>query len=389
MPDDSTPSIRETLAEAMKTATEPDPAEIPADEPVSVPEGGEADGKPAPVEGGAKGDRPRDPATGKFLPKEPATGQAGQSSGQKDMAGQKPEDAPAKDPGPAESVDLPHTLPENWKADLRKLPVEAQKIFADRYRQMEADYTRKTMELRPYREVAEFFAPHAHELAMAGLTPAQVIQRWAAAERMIQSDPVNAITRLAGLYLDPQNPNHAAFLQALQGMGQSGEEEVDPRIRQLEQRIAQMQQALGAVGGYQQQQVVNSALAQVQAFAEAAGPDGQKLHPFMDDPEVVREMAARAKFIRDQGRTPDLEQIYQEVVWASPHLRPRMIEAEVQRAKAEAAAKAAEEARKQAERAARAGASVRGAPAPGLSPSQPQSLREELEGQARRFGFIQ
>ena len=364
MPDDlqtPEPSLRDSIAaavdkvESAQPASEGvQPAEIPA-KPAEPPEKLTAEQQAA---------KDRD-EKGRFLPK-------GKEAAEKPAAVAAPPatgapEAPVAAPAPAETVEPPAHWSQADKEALKKAPAEVQGWLLKRYKDMEADYTRKTQDiahLRDYAPIDQMFQPYKVALSAQGLTPQALIQRWAAAEQQLSANPTATLAHFAKLYrVDPNQ-----LVQAMQG-GQKIPAELHPVMQELNALKSQVngwQQA-------QQQQQFNSTRSEIDQFAAQTAADGSPAHPHFD--EVLDDMVAMAGAEMQQGRKPDLQNLYERAVWANPATRQKQLEATALQAqqKQQAAAK------EHAANSRRAGSSITGAPTPGQMPlPEPKSVREAV-----------
>ncbi|MGH6892228.1 MAG: hypothetical protein ACREEP_08235 [Dongiaceae bacterium] len=342
-------SVRAELEKAFAEAETP-PAE-PTSPPAPTPEPG------VPHEAGPAappGERPRD-EKGRFLPEKKLA----------DETAGLPVSSPVSPPPvetTAESKPDPLSGMGMTKGDMemfRALPEAAQKFLSRRYREMDTGRQQKETALaglRDYEPVAEMFAPYQGQLKAAGLTAAQVIQRWASAEQALQQDARGTLIRLAQMYgVDPKELAGEAPQQAAATAQNAGPSwlEGDPVVQQLRSQVAQAQAHI-------QQFTQGQAEAQIQSFADMRDAKGALAHPYFE--KVVDEMIALTRGERASGRAPDLEAIYQKACRANDEIYQ-----ELSAAQRDAAAKDYERrAREKAAAAGKAGISVgSGAPLPG------------------------
>lgn len=322
------PSLRDVIASAFEPPAEPATASEPAEE-APVPE--ETDTPPAEVE----------------------------------AAPEKTEAPPAEEtkPEPAPYESLPLSAAE--KEALSKLTPEAQKVFVERYKAMEGDYTRKRQEDSAFRKswesVDEIFKPHVDYLRAQGETPASVIQRWASTAQLLQKDPVGGLKWLASQYgVDPSQ------------LAQTQEYE-DPDIKALKDEITGLKTSLSQQQATQYQQRLNTIERSIEEFANQKDEGGALLHPHFS--ELQADMAILAQGASQAGQTLSLDELYQRAAWANPSVRAKLV------AQQEAATKARleQEARERAAAAKKAASSLNGHSG-GASSAQPKrSIREELE----------
>jgi hypothetical protein len=248
----------------------------------------------------------------------------------------------------------------------KALPEAAQKFLTRRYREMETGL-KDVLPLREFQPVAEMFKPYEAQLRMAGLTPSGVIQRWAAAEQMLQQNPVAALGRLAQMYgvdlaqIAPQASQQAS--QAPQQGGDSG-----PSWLAADPLMQRTQQELDWVKAQLAERETQHYAGQIDQFANMKGQDGKLAHPYF---EKVRQRMGAMVGSLPQGAVPDLEALYQEACWGHPEIREELLAAQ-----RDAAARAAQSAAQaKAAAAGKAGISLgSGAPLPGSDRPAPQSM---------------
>lgn len=250
--------------------------------------------------------------------------------------------------------------PDHWdpqfRDDFDKMDPWAQKFLLDRHKAMESDYTRKTQEhsefLRSYQPVDEMMRAFAPAMQQQGISQAELIRRWAAAESALNANPAHAIKQLMTHYGVNQD---ALYDQLGYDTGTQ-----DPQVQALQQQVANLTTSITA--GQR-----NASRAQIDQFAAETTEAGTPAHPYFDD--VVNDMVMLAGVAKSQGKAVDLGGLYDQACWMNTSVRQKMVEAsqsansEANQKAAEAAAKkATDEARQKAEKAKRAAKSVTGDP---------------------------
>jgi len=193
-----------------------------------------------------------------------------------------------------------------------------------------------------------------------------VIQRWAAAEQALSTDPVGAIKHLAQSY----------GVDLAQLAGQPGEErQVNPELLALRREVTELRGSYESRVRAEQESQRAVVVNEITQFADAKDESGAPRHPFFE--EVFDDLLILAQAERAAGRVPKLDDLYDRAVWANPTTRARQMTSQ----REAEARKQAEGAKVRSAAALRAGGSVTGAPnGSGASPSAPKSsLREELE----------
>ena len=272
-----------------------------------------------------------------------------------------------------ESTDEPEKLsaPEHWskehKETFASLAPEAQTFLLERHKAMEGDYTRKSMEVaeirKNYEPIEQIFATYQADLKAQGITPAEVINRWASVDRFLAEHPAEGIQWLAQSYnID---------------LGQLVEQPVNPELMQLRQEIHALKGSMSQRAQQEQWSKQQTYTQQIESFSTETDEAGNPAHPYFES--VVEDMVILAQAEQAAGRTPELKALYERAIWSNPEVRERMLSDQ----KAEQARKADQEARAKAAKAKKAGKSVSGSPTGSASMSEDMNLRESLE---RQFG---
>lgn len=238
---------------------------------------------------------------GRFAPKEPA--EAGSDAPAKAEAAETTEAKPA--------VVQPLEPHPRWsdaeKADFAKLPTEGQKIVLERYRSMEADYTRKSQDVAEFRKSAEpllqAVQPFQQYLAsiepVIGMKAPDMIRGMLTMEHSLRTgtpdQKVQALSQLASSYgID------------LAAMSRGEGAQPNPLIDNLRQTVSQLSQKLNQFEQTTQQQTLDQIKAEVTAFENAKTAEGQPKYPHY--PRVRGIMAQLV--VQDGGLT--LEQAYEQ-----------------------------------------------------------------------------
>ncbi len=347
--------LRAVIAESIKANT-------PAEETTEAPPE-EADAEP-------KAERARGP-DGKFLPKEAS--EDGPPEAPAEPEGEaKPKEAPegAETPDeaqkPAETAPKGAEPPLHWpQADkqwLASLPVEHQASVLQRFKQMEAGFTPKMQKLgeyeRNFQGIPEMFAPHTEALKAQGKTPAQVIQTWASIERGLGTPDAPAIIArmIAGYKVNP-----AAVADVLNGLANGQQPPMQQPVQaalppELLQKIERLEQDARLRTETENQRALDTAQRQIDTFANEKTAEGDLKHPFFADVEDA--MMQLAQVARHQGRSLQLDDLYDSAVWANPETRTKLRQLETERD----AKRAAVERKAKADAAKRASVSTAGSP---------------------------
>lgn len=275
---------------------------------------------------------------------------------------------------PAEEVkEVTFAPPEHFSDDDKKifegLPQEQQEWMLGRYKNMEADYTKKTQahaEFKTtYEPIDQLIEPIRQNLVLSGITPALYIQRLMTADQYLNSQPKEAIKWLMQSY--------GVSLDALEG---EADDTSDPEIQGLRKELTDLRSSLESRQKADETALYTSAANQISEFREAKDEAGKPLHPLLDD--VMEDITRLAHAERAIGRQPDLADLYDRAVWANPATRAKALEVQ-SKVQAETAKR---EAAKKAAKAKEAASSVEGAPAgTEETPLADLPLREQLKRQ--------
>lgn len=274
-------------------------------------------------------------------------------------------------------IELPSQLRADVREQLAKLPREAQEIFVNRIKEVEASFNRKHAQLdqtmRTYAAVDRAIAPHYQRLQQAGVSADQAIGQLLAADNYLEADPAGGLLWLMqskGLTLED--------LQAAQG--QAAQVRRDPI---LEQRLARIETMYEAQERMEQERRQQSLLSDVSTFANET-KDGQRTHPHFDKlADLIRPIVAHLR--QTQPSEPNrviLEQAYEQALYAHPETRAAQLQAQIEAEKA----KALQTQRQTADKARAAAVTLKGTPA-GPAKAKPKSIRDAVAAAFDQHGF--
>ena len=290
--------------------------EAPPDKEVSEPE---SDG------------RPRD-ERGRFVSSSPAA-EASQEQTESAQTEAQPQPEPALQP-----IEAPARWTADDKAKFAAWPRDVQEAVVERYKAIEADYTRKTQEAAEIRKSAEPwlnavrpFEPHLQQVALqTGVAPHDLLSKLISADYQLRTG-------------DPQS-KALAFQQIAQfyGVDIAGGQfvQANPADLQLRQEIADLRQWRDQFQSQQQQQQTEQVSLQIDAFASAKDEAGRPRYPHF---ERVRGIMGQ---IMAQGQAATLEDAYRQATAPiqeaiAEELRQRQAAVETQRKEAVAKAERA------------------------------------------------
>lgn len=293
--------------------------------------------------------------------------------------------------------------PSNWpvadKERFKEWPETAQKQFLDRYKAMEADYTKKTMAnadfTKEYGAIDEMFTPYKGQLRQAGFSPATAVRAWMAAEQALMNPQTRdeALKTIAGNYgidlaklagvqaaspvpqaVDPANMTEEQQLEAM----------LNPFLKKAtapyEQQIAELKTKLSQFDQFQTNsrqaefgRIQSNIMTEIQTFATAKDAAGNLAHPYFADVEA--NMATTlAGYHAMKMPAPPLQELYDMAVYANPSTRERLSAQQ----KTAAEAQRASEVRAKAAKATRAGSSVTGSPTSGQAFAHANGADQEV-----------
>jgi hypothetical protein len=269
-----------------------------------------------------------------------------------------PAASPTPDATPAElaALEVPKSWPQEMHEHWGTTPRKVQEYWQTREKQMLDGLEQYKIRAQLAQEFEKTVNPFQNTLKQLGLSPMQAAQSlFNADHRLRYSSPEEKI-ELAKTFLK----NYGIDLGAVTGQPSTPAQQVDPVVKQLQERQQVLESALVA----QQQASLNEARAKATKEVEVFASDA-KAHPYFD--YVADDIAA---FVQ-QGKS--LQDAYDMAVWANPVTRAK----ELARVQTEAEAKLKENARLEALPKKRAaGVNVRGSDA-ARTPTEPVGTLEE------------
>lgn len=280
---------------------------------------------------------------------------------------------PPIDSAPTEPVDKPvdkqeitpkadeDPFPQSWKKDYQRhwatLPPELKKYIREHEDQTRQTIIKQDEDRLTGKQYRELVTPYLPAIQAQGMNAMQALQGMLQQNYVLRhgtpAEKRELLLNAAKIYgIDISDPVETQPF-------------VDPQVQALQQQLAQLQ-------AFQQQQV------QAAQFQEKASIDSQ-IAAFASAPghEHFQKVSTRMGALLASNQANDLEDAYQQAIWADPELRSTLLAAQ----QAEAEAKRAAEAKAKATAARNASGSVRGSSsglASNVPPAPKGSLREEL-----------
>lgn len=260
-------------------------------------------------------------------------------------------------------------IPQAWRGEKhqgvwKSLSPDVQKLLADREAEVHKGFTRFDEERSYGKQLRDVINPYMPMIQATGSNPVAAVQNLLNTAYVLRTatpeQKVEALRQIAQNYGVPLDK----FTQQVQQQPQ-----IDPVVAQLQQEVASMRDATQRAAMQQQQQQQQEIASQIAAFS--ASPD----HPHFE--AVKTHMGA----LLSNGLANDLQDAYEQAVWARPDLRSSLLASQ----QAEAEAKRASEAAAKATAAKAAAASVKGNPAGSVqnTGAPDRSLRDELRASIR------
>ena len=227
---------------------------------------------------------------------------------------------------PADWSDADRSVFDGQTSDVKRLMLRQYKTWASAKAPAAEQPT-------PMAEVVDRWNPYFQQL---NTTPEQAVDVLVRTEYTLRNgtptDKANVILNLMQQYgIHPNTlaaPGADATPAAPSALPGAQTDAVDPEINAALQPLTERVEALttGFNGFMTQRQQQDSAAAaeRIRTFAEAKDDKGRPLHPFFA--EVEGKMVELATLERSQGRQPDLEQLYSNACFATPHIRQQIVD---------------------------------------------------------------
>lgn len=280
-------------------------------------------------------------------------------------AQQAPVDPAAAAAQAAQPVQVPRSLDAAAAQQFAQLPAEMQQFVARTMEGVEA----RAAQLGEYTQIEQLLiGPRREAWALNGMTPVTAVNQLFALSDFATRDPEGFL-----LYFAEQQGVDLAMLA-----NDDTRPPVDPEIQQLQQHVGRLEQALNGFTTGQQQQQHSAIVAEVAAFSDEKGADGNPLRPYFVElgdalfPHLQQVMAQNPNW----SRTAILSEAYDRACWATSSVRAKLLAAQDAERLAQAGQRAGA--------ARHAGSSVTGAPADGRTAAPgagDDSIRGELQRQ--------
>lgn len=253
-------------------------------------------------------------------------------------------------------IEPPKSWADDKKAKFKELPPDVREYILQREDDVHKQFTKQDEERLFGKQLRDVITPYMPIITSEGGNPAVAVQSLLNTAYLLRTGTAQQKTQLLQQIAKQYDIDVNAVVQPQQ--------QVDPYIKQIEDRLAQFEQKVTQQTSLQERQEYDKHISEVNAFA--ANPE----HKYFE--QVKPQMAP----LLASNQAKDLQEAYDMACWANPAIRSTLIEAQ----DAERAAKRKEE--MEAKR--RAAVSVTGSPAKTSGNALPQrDLREELREQLR------
>ena len=323
-------------------------------------------------EGEAEAEAPEAEAEAETLPEPPETDEVDEAEEQPEETSEdEPDEAEAEEAPELEAIQPPQHWPQDFSEEFSALPVQAQHMFMKRYKQMEADHTKKTQNIAKYKKRQDAFdeimAPFKGDFERAGMDDVGAVRQLLAAHDYLRKDPANAINWLASQY--------GVDIGAIGNDPASEDEFADPQVKALQQQVAQLTGFIQNQQTQQQSHEQASTQSFIDQFAAETDANGNPAHPHF---ETVRSVMGS---LISSGNATDLKSAYEAAVYANPELR----QAELKRvAASQSQAKVKTEAVQKAKKAQRSKVRGSATPAAQALPAN-ASIRDTINASIRQL----
>jgi hypothetical protein len=252
------------------------------------------------------------------------------------------------------AIDAPVSWTAEQKAKWATLPPDTQAYIAQRDKESHEAISRAGQQIKAFEPIGEVIKQYSHVFQKNGLQPHDGIARMMAVNEMLETNPRAAIAEIA-----------KAYGVNLQGATDEQNASPDnPRIAELEARLARQESHLTAQLRQQQQAEAAELAREIADFAK-------------DKPhfESVRKVMAG---LMNSGAAETMQEAYERAVYADPTIRQSLLAEEQTKAAEKRKAEEAERVK-----AAKKAAGVNVKSSPGQS-NAPKTMDEDLWAIARK-----
>lgn len=206
------------------------------------------------------------------------------------------------------SIAAPNSWSAEMKAKFGSLPPEAQQYIAQRESEMHAAITQKGEQIKAFEPIRQTLDQHREVFAKNGVSEAEGIARFIAADRYLETNPTEAIKWLADSY----GVDLRQFSTGEQPSGDQPQAQTPREVLELRRELAQVKSYLTA----QQRQAHEAEQATVVKTVEEFAKDKPHF-------EKVRKIMGS---LMQAGEASDLDDAYQKATYAHPEVRQLILE---------------------------------------------------------------
>lgn len=212
------------------------------------------------------------------------------------------EDEEGREEGEVDDLDVgeiepPDFWPDDVKAEFSKMPPKSQEYYVNSFKGMQADYTQK---MQGIAEVQKAIDPVREELVSTGVSEGEMIRRFVAVHKKLESDPAGAIEWIADLYgVDVKAPKTTAT------------DPETPRVDDLEKRMSARDQREAIVKAH----AVNDEV--IKLRGEGKMPLYEQAEP------IMMQLVQRAQALREV--MPSVMELYDQAVYGNKSLREKQL----------------------------------------------------------------
>lgn len=238
---------------------------------------------------------------------------SGEEGGQEEDGGSVEEDA-----GPS--------APEHWKEEdkerFQALSVEGREFFMERYREIEGDHTRKSMQLASLNRI---LGPLSEEAKSIGVAVEDRLRGLVETHNKIKENPLSTILEIA----ERNGVSREAILEELgasESDNEEEEEEYESRtIKELRKVIDRLEKKIEHIGGNEKNKGEDEKSRQIEEankiireFRDAKDDKGNLIHLHFDD--VWPDIQILARGYAAEGKKITLSELYDKAVAMNPSI---------------------------------------------------------------------
>ena len=215
-------------------------------------------------------------------------------------------------------IEPPQFFKKEYRERWSELDPEWQEYLTQYEKQAREDYYKKSNSLAEERKRhLEVIEPYRQQWAQLGLTPDQAVAQALSITQHLNQNPKETLAFLAQQYGIDFNES-------------TDNDYIDPKIRELEQKVEAFEKAQLQQAQQQQAQVTNNLQTEISTFETAKDASGNLQHPYFQEvrglmqPYVEREWPAKRQLSPQQI----MKEAYEAAIWAHPPTREKLLQRE-------------------------------------------------------------